>query len=104
MKKLTITGLILAIMAMGVFLACAGASKKTKSKSKHMKITISTETGQLVKVTDENNNPATQLTPAELQQIYNTQSPQHIGTILYTHSSPGCVILTLGGTSYLICW
>ena len=104
MKKFTIFGMILAIMAVGVFLACAQAPKKTKSKSKHMKITISTETGQLVKVSDENNNPATQLTLADLQQIYNTQSPQHIGNILYTHSSPGCIIIHMGGYVYKICF
>jgi len=94
----------LAIVAMGVFLACAGAAKKTKSKSKHMKITISTETGQLVKITDENGNPAKKLTPAELQQIYDTQNPQHIGTVLYTHSSPGCVTIVFGGWAFQTCW
>jgi len=104
MKKLTITGLILAIMAMGVFLAHAGPAKKVKVKSKHMKITISAETGKLVKVTDEYENSAKQLTPAELQQVYDTQNPQHIGTILYTHSSPGCVYLIIGGFAKVICW
>lgn len=104
MKKLTIIGVLLVFMAVGVFLACAQAPKKTKSGSKYMKITISTETGKLVKVTDENDNQATQLTPAELQQIYDTQNPQHIGTILYTHSSPGCVIIILGNTPYKVCW
>jgi len=101
MKKFTIIGLVLAIMAMGVFLACAGASnKKIKRGSKYMKITISTETGQLVKVTDENDNPANQLTRDELQQIYKTKNPQHIGTILYTHSSPGCVFIDIGGVPF----
>ena len=104
MKKFTITGMILAIMAVGVLLACTKVYTKTKGGSKHMKITLSTETGELVKITDENNNPATQLTLAELQQIYNTQNPQHIGTILYTHSSPGCIILHLGGYVYKICF
>jgi flagellar basal body L-ring protein FlgH len=104
MKKLTITGLILVFMAVSAFLACAQAPKKTKAKSKHMKITISTETGQLVKITDENGNPAKQLTPAELQQIYDTQNPQHIGTILYTHSSPGCVIIHILGSAFKICF
>ena len=100
MRKFTITGLILAIMAMGVFLACAGAAKKVKRGSKYMKITISTETGQLVKVTDENDDAANQLTRAELQQIYKTKNPQHIGTILYTHSSPGCVYISIGGVPF----
>lgn len=104
MKKFTIIGVILTFMAVGVFLACAQVPKKTKQGSKYMKITLSTETGELVKVTDENDNPAKELTPAELKQIYKTQNPQHIGTILYTHSSPGCFILTLGGTPYMVCF
>ena len=76
----------------------------TKSGSKYMKIKISTETGEVVKVTDENNNKATELTPAEVQQIYKTQNPLHVGTILYTHSSPGCVIIHIGGTALRICF
>jgi hypothetical protein len=104
MKKFTIIGLILAIIALGVFLACAGASnKKTKSGPKYMKIKISTETGDVVEKADENNNPATHLTPAQLQQLYNTQNPRHIGTILHTHSSPGCVYLVIGGWGFRIC-
>jgi hypothetical protein len=103
MKKLTITGLVLAIIAVGVFLACAQAPKKAKSGPKYMKIKISTETGDVVEKVDENNNPATQLTPAELQQLYNTQNPRHIGTILHTHSSPGCAYLVIFGWAYRIC-
>ena len=61
----------------------------TKKGSKYIKIKIKTETGELVKVTDENGNPATQLTPEELQQIYQTHSPRHLGTLLHYHSSPG---------------
>jgi hypothetical protein len=104
MKKLAITGLILAIIALGVFLACAQAPKKAKSGSKYMKITISTETGELVKVTDENGNQAKKLTPAALQQIIQNQAPLKIGEILYTHSSPGCVIYVIGGYAYQFCF
>jgi len=75
----------------------------TQGGSKYMKIKISTETGEVVKVKDENNNKATELTLAELQQIYDTQNPQHIGTILYTHSSPGCVTVIVGGVARRIC-
>jgi hypothetical protein len=104
MKKLTITVLILAIMAMGVFLSCAGAAKKVRRGSKYIKITISTETGQLVKVTNENEQQADQLTPAELQQIFQNQAPLKIGEIFYTHSSPGCVIIVMFGSPYLVCY
>ena len=76
----------------------------TKKGSKYIKIKIKTETGELVKVTDENGNPATKLTPAELQQIYQTKAPTHIGEILHTHSSPGCIIVVIGGWPFMICW
>ena len=62
----------------------------TKGGSKYMKIKISTETGKVVKVVDEKGNKATELTAAELQEIYQTHAPTHIGEILYTHSSPVC--------------
>jgi len=76
----------------------------TKGGSKYMKIKISTETGQVVKVVDEKGNKASELPASDLQQIYQTQAPTHIGEILYTHSSPGCVILHIGGWIYKICW
>ena len=76
----------------------------TKKGSKYIKIKIKTETGELVKVTDENGNPATQLTAGELQQIYQTKAPMHIGEILYTHSSPGCIIVVILGIPFMICW
>lgn len=104
MKKFTIFGVILAIIAVGVFLACAQVPTKTKGGSKYFKIKIDTETGAVIEKVDENNKPATQLTPAELQQVYNTQSPKHIGTILYTHSSPGCIYFIQAGTAYKICF
>ena len=76
----------------------------TKGGSKYMKIKISTERGKVVKVVDEKGNKADELSAAELQQIYDTQAPTHIGEILYTHSSPGCVIIRIGGTALRICF
>jgi hypothetical protein len=76
----------------------------TKSGSKYIKIKIETETGKVVKIVDEKGNKATELTPAELQQIYQTQAPKHIGEILHTHSSPGCIILVILGRPFMICW
>ena len=104
MKKLTITGLILAIMAMGVFLACAGASnKKTTTGSKYFKLKINTETGEVVDKVDENNKPPKELTPQELHQIYQTKHPIHIGEILYYQSSPGCIIVIIAGKAFQLC-
>ena len=76
----------------------------TKSGSKYTKIKIETETGKVVKIVDEKGNKATELTPPDLQQIYKTKSPTHIGTILYTHSSPGCIYFVHAGRAYKICF
>ena len=76
----------------------------SKSGSKYIKIKIETETGKVVKIVDEKGNKATELTPAELQQIYQTQAPKHIGEILHTHSSPGCIVVVILGWPFMICW
>jgi len=74
-------------------------------KSKHMIITVETKTGKTVKIVDENGNDATEVDPKEIEEIYQSRDGfKHIGSILYTHSSPGCVYLCLGGTCYKICW
>jgi len=72
---------------------------------KKMKIKVKTQTGELDKVTDNNDNPATPVTEAELQQIY--QSPdgfKYLGVILYAENSPGCVYYISGGWAYKVCW
>jgi hypothetical protein len=102
MKRFMTVGLVLAIIALGVFLACAQAPTKTKSGSKYFKIKIDTETGDVVEKVDGNNNPATELTPQELQQVY-LKGPIHIGEILYTHSSPGCVYIIYRGKCFKVC-
>ncbi len=103
MKKFTIIGLILAILSMGVFLACAGVSTKTKSGSKYFKLKINTETGEVVEKLDESNQPPEELTPQELHQIYQTKHPIQIGEILYYQSSPGCIIVIIAGKAFQLC-
>ena len=102
MRKFTIIGMVLTIIAVGVFLACAQAPTKTKSGSKYFKIKINTETGEVFEKLDQNNKPAKELTPQELQQVY-IKGPIHIGEILFTHSSPGCVYIVVGGKAYEVC-
>jgi hypothetical protein len=103
MKKFTIIGLVLAIIAVGVFLACAQAPTKAHSGSKYFKIKIDTDTGQVVEKVDGNNNPAKELTPQEIQNLYQNLAPQHIGILLFTHSSPGCVYFVVGGRAFRVC-
>jgi hypothetical protein len=75
----------------------------TKGGSKYFKIKIDADTGEIVKKVDENNNPATQVTQQEMDQIYQNQGFKHVATILHTHSSPGCVYVKIGGWAYKIC-
>jgi hypothetical protein len=75
----------------------------TKSGSKYFKIKINTETGEIVKKVDENNNPATQVTQQEMDQIYQNQGFKHVATILHSHSSPGCAYIVIGGWAFRIC-
>jgi hypothetical protein len=103
MKKFTIIGVVLAIIAVGVFLACAQAPIKKKPGSKYFKIKIDTDTGQVVEKVDGNNNPAKQLTQQEIQDLYQNLAPQHIGTLLFTHSSPGCAYIVIGGRVFRVC-
>jgi hypothetical protein len=70
-----------------------------------MKIKINTETGELVKITDEKNNPASEMTPEEVEQMYQNQNGfEYVGLLLHTHSSPGCVVYYSRGKYKKICW
>jgi hypothetical protein len=75
----------------------------TKSGSKKMKIKVRTQTGKVDPIVDGNNNAATEMTPEEIEEMYQN-GPQHIGTILYTHSSPGCVVYCSRGKCYRVCY
>jgi hypothetical protein len=73
-------------------------------KPKHMKIKLDVETAKLVKVVDDYETDAVQVTQAEIEQIY--QSPngfRYIGTILHSKNSPGCMYFFIGGNIYKIC-
>jgi len=74
-----------------------------KKPSKYMKLKINTETGEVVKKVDEHGVDAIPVDAAELQQVYQSQGFTHVGTILHTHSSPGCVYIVIGGWCFRIC-
>ena len=71
--------------------------------SKFFKLKINTETGQIVKKVDENNNPATQVSQQEIDDIYQNQGFKHVATILHSHSSPGCVYISMGSLTFKLC-
>jgi len=74
-----------------------------QKQRKYMKLKISTETGEVVKKVDEHDVDADPVDPAEIQQIYQSPGFKHVGTILHTHSSPGCVYVVIGGWGFKIC-
>ncbi len=70
-----------------------------------MKIKVDTATGKTVKIADERGNPATPVSQAEIDQIY--QSPdgfKYVGVILHAQSSPGCVYYLIDGRVFKVCW
>ena len=73
--------------------------------NKKMKLKVKKATGEVVYVKHENDDDATPVTEAELQQIY--QSPngfRHVGVILHATTNPTCLYFIMGGWSYKICW
>ena len=76
----------------------------TQGGSKYMKIKINTQTGEVVKVRDENNNKATKVDPTEIEQISQAQGFKHVALILYAQSNPRCVYYVYGGDYYRLCF
>ena len=75
-----------------------------QSGPKHMKIKLDVETAKLVKVVDDKEIEAVQVTQAEMDQIYNSpQGFRYVGTILHAKNSPGCMYIKIGGNTYKIC-
>ena len=75
-----------------------------KAGSKYMKIKLDTATGNVVKVIDENGKKAKKVTEKALRQIYQSKNGfKHLGTILYTHSSPGCITVIIAGKAFQLC-
>ena len=105
MKKFTIIGLILAIVAVGVLLASTEVFTAPPSGKKEMKIKVKKATGKIEAVLHGNDAPATPVSAADLQQIYSSPDGfKFVGVILHTHSSPGCYYWIFGGEAYKVCW
>jgi len=75
------------------------------SRSKHMIVTVETATGKVVKVVDEKGRKATKVSARKLEQISKSRNGfRYVATILHSHSSPGCVYISIGGTLMKICF
>jgi hypothetical protein len=76
----------------------------TKGGSKYMKIKLEADTGKLIKVSDEKNVKATELTPEELQQLYQNPGLKFVGVILQAQTNPQCSYYIYQGYAYRICF
>jgi hypothetical protein len=75
-----------------------------KDKAKYMKIKLEIETGRVVKIIDENGNKAKKVSQKEVAEIYQSKTGfKHLGTILHTHSSPGCITVIFAGKAFRLC-
>ncbi|KPJ77026.1 MAG: hypothetical protein AMJ54_09710 [Deltaproteobacteria bacterium SG8_13] len=75
-----------------------------KNGSKYMKIKISTETGEVVKIKDEKGVDATEVSAEELEEVQQNPNTDQIATILHAHSSPGCIYVVIRGWAKKICY
>jgi hypothetical protein len=75
------------------------------SRSRHMVITVATATGKVVKVVDENGRKATRVSLKKLDRTYKSRNGlKYVGTILHSHSSPGCAYFIISGWAVQICF
>ena len=106
MGKVLLAVLVL-VLACSLLIAAGSFATNTTSKggSKVFKIKWKKLTGEIEEVLHENNNQSDPVPQAELNQIYQSQNGfRYVGTILYTHSSPGCAVVIIGGYARKICW
>ena len=75
-----------------------------KGGSKYMIIKLETATGNVVEMVDENGKKAKKVTQKAMQQIYQSKKGfKHVATILHSHSSPGCVYVSMGSLIFKLC-
>jgi hypothetical protein len=70
--------------------------------SKWMKIKVDAATGAC-EVKDNSDVEPAEMGQTELEQISQSNGFTHVGTILHSHSSPGCVWFVMGGRIFVVC-
>lgn len=102
MVKVLLAGLVLMLTCSLVIVAGSStANVKSMSGKKLIKIWVDKDTGQVLDVklrkddgSDQDSTPVSPIPPA-----------QYIGTIRFTHSSPGCIyVITASGAARKVCW
>jgi hypothetical protein len=74
-----------------------------KAGSNFMKIKIKTLNGDIEKIKDENEVDAIEVSEAEIQQVQQNPNTKKVAEILYTHASPGCIYVVVGGWARRVC-
>ncbi len=75
-----------------------------KGKARYMNIKVETESGKVLDIVDEHGNKPEKVDPDTLEKITRSDNGfKHIGLLLHSHSSPGCVYYVSGGWAYRIC-
>ena len=62
---------------------------KPGDHSTKMKIKVKTQTGEVDRIKDNSGRDRTLLSKAESDEIVQSSDTEHLGEILYRHSSPG---------------
>jgi hypothetical protein len=77
----------------------------TSKGSQKTIITLDTESGKVISIVDEYGKEASRVSPEEVDKIYGDEKGfRYVSTVLHAHSSPGCIYIRLGGTTYKICY
>lgn len=74
--------------------------------AKKMKIKVRTDNGKhdpVIGIDGPTEIQPEELTPEQMEEIYQNQGFKHVGVILYAKSSPGCVYFVVGGRAFRIC-
>ena len=108
MKRFIIIGAISLGVALCILLAWTSVSTMAdggKEGTKWMVIKMNAETGEVI-VTDEKGGEIKKLNCKEAGKILgDKQRYEYVGTLLYTHKSPGCIVWTdIMGFVHVKCW
>ena len=74
--------------------------------AKKMKIKVRTDNGKTDPVVGTDGTTVTQpteVTPEQMQEIYDNEGFKYVGVILWAKTSPGCVYYCSRGKCYKIC-
>jgi hypothetical protein len=104
MKRFIIIGAILAGAAVCVLIAHQKVFTVTNvgpgSGSKYMKIKVDTRTGMVKSKKNEDEVAAEEVS----KQVFDRSNPTSVAEIFWSHTSPGCVWIVIGGNYYRICY